>query len=105
MAGKPGRNTGARPHTWVTGTDPRRHDMYHNWARARAQAHYRGEVWDLAFEDWEQFWHHDWEQRGRHSEGLCITRIDPSQPWSVMNICKITRRVLAYQSQSRRYAA
>jgi hypothetical protein len=102
MAGRKGANVGPRPHTWVTGTDPLRHEMYHNWARARAQAHHRGEVWNLEFTEWEQFWSTDWSQRGRGGDNLCITRIDHRLPWAWNNICKITRRHLAFQSQSRR---
>jgi len=94
MAGKRG-GRGPRPHTWVTGTDPLRHDMYHNWARARAQALFRSEIWDLSFEAWEQFWQWDWHLRGRGAQDICITRIDRQQPWHQDNICKITRRDLA----------
>jgi hypothetical protein len=82
---------GPRPLTWCTGPDPVRHDQYVAWGRARAQAQYRGEAWDLTFEQFEQVWSGSWHLRGRASEDLCMTRTDPDLAWMLGNIELITR--------------
>jgi hypothetical protein len=83
---------GLRPHLWVTGTDPVRHEQYHCWARARAQAHFRKESWLLPFEDWAQAWGDSWHLRGRGSEDLLLMRRDWLKPWQPDNIELVDRR-------------
>ena len=63
------------------------------WHRMRAQANYRGEAWDLTFEDYKLFWPTEelWAQRGRVTDSLCMTRIDPDQAWSRSNAVVLPR--------------
>lgn len=82
-----------RPHVWLIGADAGKfkHDMYHPWQMARAQAKYRNELWELEFEDYYLLWRDHWEQRGRGPDDMCMTRRDPDLPWSRDNICIILR--------------
>lgn len=83
---------GSRPFTWITGPDPRLHDQYVAWLRARCQARYRHEPWDLTFEDWCQIWGDQWERRGRTRDTLCLSRKDYDLGWSQDNCDLVTRR-------------
>jgi hypothetical protein len=82
----------ARPHVWLCGPDKEVHDLYTPWMKARAQAHFRGEDWDLTFEQFYDLWKEDWHQRGRGSFDKCMSRNDPTEAWSVDNTLIITRR-------------
>jgi len=92
MSGKPGQGRGIRPHTWITGPDPVRHDQYLAFLRQRAQANYRSEPWHLTFDDFVQLWSPGWHSRGRHSEDLCMSRRDSDGAWSRSNCVIMTRR-------------
>ena len=83
---------GTRPFTWKVGPDVRTHDQYVAWLRARCQARFRGEGWELEFEDYQRLWGDDWERRGRTRDTLCLSRDDYDQPWSVDNCTLRTRR-------------
>lgn len=80
-----------RPHVWRSGPDPVRHAQYTGWQRARAQANYRRELWQLTFEQWVELWGDQWPRRGRASHCLQASRIRPSQPWCLGNIRLITK--------------
>ena len=82
---------GPRPLIWLVGPDPVRHAQYVAWGRARAQALYRGEGWDMTFDEFAEIWGTDWPRRGRASQDLCMTRPDLDLPWSVHNAELITR--------------
>lgn len=86
---------GPRPQTWMSGPDPMRHDQYTAWMRARAQANFREEGWQMTFEEFETLWNENgnWHQRGRGADDLLMTRRDPSKPWSRDN-CYIELRKL-----------
>jgi hypothetical protein len=81
-----------RPHVWITGTDPKTHGMLIPYLRHKAQARYRAELFDLTFDEYKELWWELWEQRGRRSEDLCMTRIDPEGVWTKDNCEIITRR-------------
>lgn len=83
---------GPRPLTWVTGPDPLRHKMYIAYGRAKCQAVWRGEGWDLTFEEYEALWQGRWHLRGRTRDTLCLARVDYDLPWSITNCDIITRR-------------
>jgi hypothetical protein len=101
-----------RPHVWITGTDKYKHDMYHPWQVAKAQANYRLREgleeggWELEFEDWYELWKDHWNDRGRLSHNKCMTRIDFEKPWSRTN-CEIvdrqehSKRIGKYQRELR----
>ena len=81
-----------RPHIWKVGPDEERHRMYQPWLLSRAQANFRGEEFTLDFEQYYQMWRHDWDNRGRKPDNMCMTRIDKSGPWSADNTHVITRK-------------
>lgn len=93
-----------KPGAWITGPDPRRHVMYHNWARHRAQAHHRKEPWHLDFATWSEIWGDLFERRGRTRESFCMTRTDLSGGWTVDNVMIVTREQHAQrQAVNRKY--
>ena len=63
------------------------------WHRMRAQALFRSEPWDIDFPTFCEFWPNEatWARRGRGSDDLCMTRIDPRASWSAANCVLITR--------------
>lgn len=75
-----------RPHVWIIGPDEQKHKMYHPWQMSKAQAIFRDEGWDLSFEEYYELWKNDWDNRGRKSENMCMTRIDASKPWTIKNV-------------------
>jgi len=74
---------------------PEKFDRERNktWHRMRAQANYRGEPWQLSFDDYRDFWPTEelWAQRGRSTESLCMTRLDPELAWSRSNTVVLPR--------------
>lgn len=88
---KKGPAVGPRPHTWYSGPEERRHSMYMPWNRAKAQANFRKEAWDLTFEQFYEIWKDDWEKRGRQADDLCMTREDPDGAWDIKNTVLVTR--------------
>ena len=92
MAGKAGVALGPRPHTWCTGPDPLRHEQFRVWGQMRNQAQWRGEQWQLTLEDFIRVWGTAWPRRGRTIHSDCMTRCDPTQPWSGHNVQIVTRQ-------------
>ena len=86
-----GSPKGPRPHLWVTGTDPAIRKQYYAWHRARAQAHYRNEVWTLSFIEFKEVWGCNWDRRGRHPDQLQMIRLDFLAPWSFENVAVVDR--------------
>lgn len=82
---------GLRPHLWKSGPDPVRHNKHIAWARARAQAHFRGEEYNLTFEDWEKAWADEWHLRGRGADNLFLVRKCDKLAWSITNVETVTR--------------
>lgn len=88
----PGRRPGTLlPHKWASGPDPELHRRYKIWAQQKNQAQWRGESWDLAFEDWVEIWGDDFDRKGRGLGSLCMTRRDLELPWTRDNVIIITR--------------
>lgn len=83
---------GPRPLTWITGPDPVRHQRYVAFQRARCQAVWRQEGWELTFDQYEAIWGDQWHRRGRTVDTLCLSRRDYDLPWSPDNVEVITRR-------------
>lgn len=68
----------------------------HLWfVRSRAQAEFRGESWQLTYEDFCCYWpdRETMDRRGRQSSSLCLTRYDDQGPWSRDNVCMVTRNL------------
>lgn len=80
-----------RPHTWMY-QDPVEHQMHTSFLRARSQAGYRFEPWELTIEQFMDIWRDHWHQRGKASQDLCMTRIDPELSWNINNVELLTRR-------------
>ena len=95
---RPGRPTGFRLKPEF---DVKRKQV---WARARAQAEYRGEIWDLDFDSFCRIMTEDvWQRRGRDSDSLCLCMYDPEQGWRVGNIALLTRKMMITQAIKRRF--
>jgi hypothetical protein len=90
----------SRPHTWITGPDPLRHEQYTAWSRTRAQAHHRGETWNLSFDHWVEIWGSNWSRRGRHRDNLVLMKRVWNQPWSHTN-CELVDRVTFHTRQAK----
>lgn len=83
---------GSRPHVWKSGPNPDQHRRYLAFVQQRNQARWRGEVWQLTFEQWLALWGDRFDRRGRRTWDLCLTRRDYHQPWTLDNAEVITRQ-------------
>jgi hypothetical protein len=89
---------GPRPWTWrVQGEIP--HQQSLAFQRQRAQAKFRGEYWSMSFEQFQYLWQDLWHLRGKQSQSLCMTRIDPELDWSLDNCVICTRREYLQQAR------
>jgi len=68
--------------------------MHTAWSAAGAQARHRKELWSLTLDQWRAVWADHWQERGRDSDSLCMTRCDVNLPWTIDNVCLITRQQL-----------
>jgi len=50
-----GIKRGPYPQNWCTGPDPRRHAQYYAWLKHKSQAHYRGELHELTWDNGKLF--------------------------------------------------
>ena len=92
--------TGLRPQCWkIQGEIP--HQQHTAWHRQRAQAIFRGEHWDLPFEQFQQVWDGKWSQRGRGRDQYCMTRVDFTLGWTLANVQLIRRLDHLRQHQQR----
>lgn len=91
-----------RDFMWIY-KDPLEHSMHLPFLRARAQASYRKEPWELTFEDWKILWKDRWHLRGRDPDDLCMTRDDWDLPWNLDNIIIMIRKDFV-QKQKDEYA-
>lgn len=76
-----------------THSDEFDHARFKPYVRAKFQALYRNEAWDLEFSDWCAFWSTPsiWSKRGRASDSLCLTRIEDDLAWSKDNCALVFR--------------
>lgn len=81
------------PEKWLSGPDPKDHEMFTAWHKHRSQAHYRKEGYELTYEDFKLVWgsYELFKSRGRQPECPVLTRKDVAGPWSVSN-CEIISR-------------
>jgi hypothetical protein len=100
MTGRRGSGTGPRPHTWIVGTDPVRHDQYNAWLKARSQAWYRKELWQISFDQWVELWCDQWHRRGRQRDCLMLMKREWQLPWNQTNV-ELVNREQFHQRQSR----
>jgi len=93
--------SGPRPHVWkVQGEIP--HQQYICWLRMKAQADFRGEPWQLSFEEFQQAWQGRWERRGRGKDDYCLTRVNIQTAWAQDNVECIPRIEHLRNSQRRK---
>lgn len=90
---------GPRPQRWVTGPDPELHRRYRHFQQQRNQANFRGEPWDITFEQWCELWGDLWHSRGRERGSMCMTRRDWYGGWTLDNVVVITREEHARQQR------
>ena len=84
-----GRKKGTTsPDCWISGPDPADHKLFYDCQRARAQAWYRGEQWEISEQDYIQLWRRDDQhlRKGRRTGDLCLIRLDITGPWSLANV-------------------
>jgi len=79
-----------------------KHQQYTAWLRARAQARFRGETWEITFDDWLEIWGDQWHLRGRSRNSLMMMRRDWRQPWSRSNTWLGNRAHYHYQHMQKR---
>jgi hypothetical protein len=79
-----------------THPDPVDHLLFTQWHRHRAQAHYRGELYELTAEQYQQWWRHEdrYLRRGRVAGSIVMARCRSDQPWHRDNITAISREHL-----------
>jgi hypothetical protein len=81
-----------RPETWKSGPTPEQRDKYYAWLKHRAQARYRGEQYDLTWEQWDNLWTSDlFANRGKRADNWVIMRNKLSDSWNINN-CEIVLR-------------
>ena len=90
---------GPRPNLWVSGPDPETHRKYQAWVQQRNQAKWRGETWNLTFDQWNRLWGELWHSRGRERGCYCMTRRDHEGEWDMQNAQVITREQHAVQQK------
>jgi len=90
----------SRPRTL---TDPFMHSRNLAFLRSRAQARFRGEVWELTQQEFFNFWStpERWAKRGRHVDDLVLTRRDEFEPWNIKNCVIMTRYANLYAKNLR----
>lgn len=81
------------PHIWKSGPDPVVHQLWLDCQRAKAQAKFRGQEWQIQEQEYVDLWMQDDKHlhKGRSSKKLCMTRIDKTKPWSRHNVQFVTR--------------
>lgn len=81
------------PQNWMSGMDERDHRLYYDCLRAKAQAKFRGQEWQILPLEYIALWRIDnrYERKGRSGECLTMTRIDKTLPWHCDNVQFITR--------------
>lgn len=88
-----GKGRVSDPNCWITGPCLITRDKYYAYLKHRSQAKYRGESYELTWQDWLHIWpQHLWDSRGRRSHDLCLTRRDFDGEWSIVNTVVCTRR-------------
>jgi hypothetical protein len=79
-----------RPYRWHF-EDPILREQHFAYNKAKAQARFRKEEWELSLEDYFDAWAGSWHLRGRASHNMVMTRRDPERAWSPANVEIIPR--------------
>lgn len=74
--------------------DPILKDLRRRYIRAKSQANFRGQQWQLEFEDFCELWKENqyYLIRGRSPESYQLCRVDQNGAWHKDNVIIKTRR-------------
>tara|TARA_R110000772_G_scaffold205144_4_gene315396 strand:+ start:4211 stop:4495 length:285 start_codon:yes stop_codon:yes gene_type:complete len=72
--------------------------------RQKAQAKYRGETWNIDFEQWWGLWETYWDLRGRRPSDYCMRQLDTQLGWEMPNL-EICERSVFFREQPKRNRA
>ena len=88
-----GAPRGQRPWQWMFPNDPLTKDAYYKYLRAKAQAKFRMEPWDLTWDYWWALWTKSgqWLNRSNVKSGYCMSMTDRELGWVQNNVEIITR--------------
>ena len=92
-----------RPDTWTFPYNEKMNQANLCYLRAKAQAKFRKEYWDLTFDDWWAKWEASgqWENRGRNPTQYCMLQKDTDKGWTKDNAI-VTSRTEHYNTQHKR---
>jgi hypothetical protein len=81
------------PEIWKSGPDEINHRLYTDCQRARAQARYRGEDWQITEQEYIDLWRQEdrYLNKGRTAASICMCRRDAELPWTTDNIDFVLR--------------
>jgi hypothetical protein len=66
--------------------DPVQHDKFYAFLKHKAQARFRGELYQLTWAQWQRLWPVElWSRRGRGPQSLRLTQRNPQLGWNVKN--------------------
>lgn len=90
MQGGPGK---PRPKSWTFPDDPVKTKAYLCYLRAKAQAKFREEFWDLTFDQWWHLWTSSgqWHNKGKAADEYCMLQRNTDLGWTVDNAYIATR--------------
>jgi hypothetical protein len=96
LKGQPDRRitrTGPRPERWAM-QDPETRTLYYKFLRARVQARYWCQEWQLSWPEYREFFRSvPWQNTNRRaSASLNLCRINKAGVWSVKNCAIMTRQ-------------
>lgn len=80
------------PATWVKGPCAITREKYYAFLRHRSQAVFRQEEYLLTFDDWVDLWTDElFAQRGKQRESMVMMRKNPTEGWTLDNVCIVPR--------------
>lgn len=91
------------PHLWTFPHDEIKTAAYIKYLRAKAQAKFRCEHWDLTWDQWWGLWDKSgkWLEKGSRADGYCMMQLDTQVGWTEDN-CRIVPRQEHLSSQRKR---
>ena len=84
--------TGPRPDLWLTGPDPELRKLRYKFLRARVQARYWCQDWDLTWAQYQELMMSAHADYGRGLEQLNLARKDRTGGWHWDNVHFVTRK-------------
>lgn len=62
------------------------------YARHKAQAKHRGELYTLTFQDFVSVWGNQFHRRGKSVDSLCMSRRNQTEGWTPDNVVIVSRQ-------------